>query len=53
MSRIIFRINSDNTTTILDNDFYENYIEITPDGDGKIIEVSVVEETFDTGMETP
>ena len=53
MSRIIFRINSDNTTTVLDNDFYENYIAVTSDGDGKIVEVSVVEETFDIGMEAP
>lgn len=43
MSRIVFRINSDNTTTIVDNDFYENFIEITPDGDGTIVEVSIVE----------
>lgn len=43
MSRIIFRINSDNTTTIVDNDFYEHYIDIKPDGDGTIVEVSVVE----------
>lgn len=43
MSRILFRINSDNTTTTLDNDFHEYFIEVTPDGDGSIVEVSIVE----------
>ena len=43
MSRLIFRINSDNTTTIVDNDFHQHFIDIKSDGDGKIVEVSVVE----------
>jgi len=53
MSRLIFKLNKDNTVEVMSTDFMEEYIDIKNEGDAKIVEVSVVEETFDTGMETP
>jgi hypothetical protein len=43
MSRLIFKLNTNNSVEIMDSDFIEQTISIQVDGDVKIIEVDVVE----------
>lgn len=43
MSRLIFKLNTNNSVEIMDTDFIEQTISIQVDGDVKIIEVDVVE----------
>lgn len=47
MSRLIFKLNTNNSVEIMDTDFAEEYVSIKTDGDSKIITVSVVEEDMD------
>jgi hypothetical protein len=43
MSRLIFKLNTNDSVEIMDTDFIEQTISIQVDGDVKIIEVDVVE----------
>ena len=43
MSRLIFKLNTNNSVEIMDSDFIEQTISVQVDGDAKIIEVDVVE----------
>jgi hypothetical protein len=43
MSRLVFKLNTNNSVEIMDTDFIEQTISIQVDGDVKIIEVDVVE----------
>ena len=43
MSRLIFKLNTNNSIEVMDSDFIEETISIQVDGDAKIIEVDVVE----------
>ena len=43
MSRLIFKLNTNNSIEVMDSDFIEQTISIQVDGDVKIIEVDVVE----------
>ena len=43
MSRLRFKLNTDNSIEMMDTDFAEEYVSIKNDGDSKIITVSVVE----------
>jgi hypothetical protein len=43
MSRLIFKLNTNDSVEIMDTDFIEQTISIQVDGDAKIIEVDVVE----------
>jgi hypothetical protein len=43
MSRLIFKLNTNDSVEIMDSDFIEQTISIQVDGDVKIIEVDVVE----------
>ena len=43
MSRLIFKLNTNNSIEVMDTDFIEQTISIQVDGDVKIIEVDVVE----------
>lgn len=43
MSRLRFKLNTDNSIEMMDTDFTEEYVSIKNDGDSKIITVSVVE----------
>jgi hypothetical protein len=47
MSRLIFKLNTNNSVEIMDTDFAEEYVSVKTDGDSKIITVSVVEEDMD------
>jgi hypothetical protein len=47
MSRIIFKLNNDNSVEILDTDFIEENISVQSDGDSKIIKLSIVEEIME------
>lgn len=47
MSRLVFKLNTDNSIEIMDTDFTEEYIIVKNEGDSKIITVSVVEENLD------
>lgn len=47
MSRLIFKLNTNNSVEIMDTDFAEEYISVKTDGDSKIITVSVVEEDME------
>jgi len=47
MSRLIFKLNNDNSVEIMDTDFTEKYVSIKSEGDSKIITVSVVEEDLE------
>ena len=42
MSRLIFKLNTNNSIEVMDSDFIEQTISIQVDGDAKIIEVDVV-----------
>lgn len=39
--KIKFRINSDNTTTMIENEFEKHYLKIEEDGDSKIVDLSL------------
>ena len=39
--KIKFRINSDNSTTMIENDFEKHYLKIEEDGDSKIVDLSL------------
>ena len=39
--KIKFRINSDNTTTMIENEFKKHYLKIEEDGDSKIVDLSL------------
>ena len=43
MSRLIFKLNTNNSVEVMDSDFIEQTISVQVDGDEKIIEVDVVE----------
>jgi hypothetical protein len=43
MSRLIFKLNTNNSVEIMDSDFIEQTISVQVDGDIKIIEVDAVE----------
>ena len=43
MSRLIFKLNTNNSIEVMDSDFIEQTISIQVDGDVKIIDVDVVE----------
>ena len=43
MSRLIFKLNTNNSVEVMDSDFIEQTISVQVDGDAKIIEVDVVE----------
>ena len=47
MSRIIFKLNNDNSVEILDTDFIEENISVQSDGDSKIIKLIIVEESME------
>ena len=47
MSRLIFKLNTNNSVEIMDTDFAEEYVSVKTDGDSKIITVSVVEEDIE------
>jgi len=47
MSRLIFKLNTNNSVEVMDSDFIEEYVSVKTDGDSKIITVSVVEEDMD------
>jgi hypothetical protein len=51
MSRIVFKLNTDNTIQVLDTDFAEEYIDIKTDGSSKIITISVVDQDYETSNE--
>ena len=47
MSRLIFKLNTNNSVEVMDSDFIEEYVSVKTDGDSKIITVSVVEEDME------
>lgn len=47
MSRLIFKLNTNNSIEVMDTDFAEEYVSVKTDGDSKIITVSVVEEDIE------
>ena len=51
MSRIVFKLNTDNTIQVLDTDFAEEYIDNKTEGSSKIITMSVVDQEYETANE--
>ena len=47
MSRLIFKLNTNNSVEVMDSDFAEEHVSVKTDGDLKIITVSVVEEDME------
>ena len=43
MSRLVFKLNTNNSIEVMDSDFIEQTMSIQVDGDVKIIEIDVVE----------
>jgi hypothetical protein len=44
---MVFKLNTDNSIEIMSSDFSQEYVSIENDGDSKIIEISVIEQTLE------